>query len=175
MIHIQKRKKVKEVKFLSEPDEWKLLKAVKGKIEIPGTFYDGSKWMLEFRCTNCDREVEYKSYYMSPDYILGGKLSYKSFSNKEFLVQIGGLFQLELVDKGIDENGKTIFYFQAKGGIARFNYSTCNYCSAKYLMAYSYENGGERPPTPDLVHVKGLYQVDFDEDEMWLLYKRYKV
>lgn len=167
--------KVNRMRSVTYPDEWKLMAKTEKVSDVPSTFFNGSKWFVYFNCCSCRQEVEYKSYYGSPDYILGGSLHFDTFSNKEYLRLIGSLFDLDVIDEGVDKNEKTIFYFVEKNHLARFNYSKCQQCHSQYLMVYSLEFGNERPPQPDLVHLKGIYHVEFDEVEFFKLYEKYKV
>ncbi|NJN28756.1 MAG: hypothetical protein HC819_23630 [Cyclobacteriaceae bacterium] len=175
MINIAIKNKVISTKVFSEPDDWKLLEPQKGKINIPGTFFHGSKWTLYFNCISCGKETKFGVYYKSPEYIAGGELHYDTFNNKEFLNVFGKLFELDLIDKGVDVNNFTIFYYQIKNNVVWLDYFKCNHCNVQYLMTYSTQSGEERPPKPDLVHIKGIYQVEFDEEEFFKLYNKYKV
>jgi len=175
MINIEIKNAITSAKIISEPDDWKLLIIREGIINIPGTFFKGSKWTLYFNCSSCGKGTKFGVYYQSPEYLAAVELHYHSFNNKNFLNLFGNLFQLDLVDEGADVNNKIIFFYQIKNNAAWLSYFKCNHCKVQYLMTYSKQFGEERPPQPDLVHIKGIYQVEFNEEEFFRLYNEYEV
>ncbi len=161
---------VQKIETISNPDYKKLSSLKIANCQVPGTFYMGKTWEINFKCCKCNSLNNYKNDFREKETIKAGRLHYKYFSNKHFLDVFGDFFNLFLNNKGIDTNGSTIYYYSIKNKLARFIYFKCKKCEAKYLMTYSIELGEERPPQPDLIHINNLYQVDFDEKTFLNLY-----
>lgn len=179
---------IQYIEVIIDPSEKeKYLGTLKDKIrekkDIPTKFLSGRKWFVQHTCLKCRNKIQ--TSYASANFKPISSLSNYNIQDITFLDEIASIFlRLQRKDRYNSKGELIRDYVPLKSrNLSSFvidsAFYKCNYCQAKYFMAYFQEYGGDddRGPVfwkPEYVYIEEIVHVEFDEELFLSLLKKYR-